>query len=236
MLVTHYQAVSSEEDYFIWGPANLIYFPKKLSEKAVWPSVYAAIANSATVQNVVTRAKQGYDNRRTINLYMNYRNTLILTQPTPTSCVQIIDGQQPELSTGEWEYIVKMAPFSRVDQILVDEETHTPPQVIFGVEPPHDWCYFYEKASLARQRGDWQTVVDLGEQAFKENYKAADAIEWMPFLQGYAITNNTSRVAQIAKQLSTQPAVRAQACQILRQMSGLSVDAQKQIQTLFCVP
>ena len=36
---------------------------------------------------------------------------------------------------------------------------------MFGSEPPHLWCYYFEKADLARQLQDWQSVLQLEKQA-----------------------------------------------------------------------
>lgn len=235
-LIAHYPLVNAEEDYFVWGPANLIYYPEKASNKEVQPTVFAAIPDSGTMRKVLANTGQQFDKRRTIVTYANYRLLLILTQPTRNACVQVLDGQQLALSADEAENIKTLAPSSDLTHILTDEVAHTPPQIIFGPEPAHTWCYFYQKASLARQRGDWQTVVDLGEQAFAQNQTAADPIEWMPFLQAYALHGKGGRVALIAKSMAAQPAVQAQACQILGKMSGLKASTQKQMQTLFCKP
>lgn len=235
-LIAHYPLVNSEEDYFVWGPANLIYFPGKLPGREVRPDVFAALPNTGTVRKVLALTGQEYDKRRTIITYTNYRHVLVLTQPTRNSCVQVIDGEQLELSPKEAKNIISIAPYSDDKYILLDQEHHTPPQIIFGPEPVRGWCYFYEKAALARQRGDWQAVVRLGDQAISQKRLAFDVIEWMPFLQGYAIAGKTERLAQIAKRLKAQPQVQAQACQILSKMSGLSADVQKQVQTLLCAP
>jgi hypothetical protein len=50
----------------------------------------------------------------------------------------------------------------------------------------HDWCYYFQKANLAHQRGDWQAVADLGDEAKAKGYTAQDANEWLPFIEGYA--------------------------------------------------
>ena len=56
--------------------------------------------------------------------------------------------------------------FSRPELILTDANPPAaPPASLFDPEPEHDWCYYFEKAELARQRGDWQEVTRLGDQA-----------------------------------------------------------------------
>ncbi len=61
-----------------------------------------------------------------------------------------------------------------------------PPTDLFGDEPPHTWCYYYQKAELARQFDDWQAVAQLGDQAQEQGYTPMNANEWSPFIAGYA--------------------------------------------------
>ena len=185
-LVVNYQRVTTEEDYIIWGPANLIYYPESVNERFIQPGIYAAILNKDNVIKILTRHRQQFDNGRTIRTYKNFRNILVLTQPTTISCVQVIDGKQLELSTYEDENIMLIAPYSKADLILLNEPFHIPPETIFGPEPPHEWCYYYEKGALARQAEDWETIANIGEEALEKGSSPKDKIEWMPFLQAYA--------------------------------------------------
>lgn len=62
---------------------------------------------------------------------------------------------------------------------------------IFGAEPTGSWCYYYEKADLARQFGDWPAVVSLGDAAQAAGFTPVDGAsnsvhEWLPFIEGYA--------------------------------------------------
>ena len=87
----NYPVGGAEEDYFVWGPASLIYYPEKQNPEAIQPGLYAAVLNSNTVSKIFRpRERQQYDNRKNIVTYPNYRNILILTQPTSNSCVHTI--------------------------------------------------------------------------------------------------------------------------------------------------
>jgi hypothetical protein len=235
-LVAHYPVVNIEEDYFVWGPANLIYYPEKLVEGDIQPEVYAIVPNSDAVQKVVAREPQVYDNRRTIITYANYRNILILTQPGLNSCVQVMDGSQPELSTHETQNFITMAPYSEIDHILPEAESHMPPSIVFGSEPPHGWCFYYEKASLARQREEWDRVIAIGKEAFGKGLEPKDLIEWMPFLQAYAIQADVNRLTELAPKILADPFIAQQACSVLQKMKGISQSTLNSIDRLYCVP
>jgi hypothetical protein len=219
-LVTRY-SVAAEEDYFTWGPANLIYYPESMQAEYAQPTIYAVLLTQETISKAEARTRQEYSNRRSIVTYPNHRNLLVLTQPTSDSCVHIIDHNQMELSSVEDERVVALAPYSEPEQILLEESFHTPPIIPFGSEPTHDWwCYYYQKASYARQLGDWAEVARLGDEALTSGrgLSAKDPIEWMPFLQAYAYLDNTSRIEEIASFVTSDMNVAQQACQILTAM------------------
>ncbi len=233
-LIAHYPAVVTEEDYFIWGPASLIFYPEKQNLKNIQPGLFAAVANSKTVSKVQTRERQEYDKRKNIITYKNYRNIIILTQPTSRSCVHVINGNAPEYSHGEWDSILKMGPYSEIDHVLVNETPHRPPAVIFGLEPSHDWCFYYQGADLARQSGDWNAVLDIGKQAFEQGLSPRDLIEWMPFLQAYAQVGDVASLTERAAAIQKDTYIASQACQILRSMPDLSQNILEIVDSLYC--
>ena len=58
--------------------------------------------------------------------------------------------------------------------------------VLLGPEPTHKWCYFFEKADLARQEDDWEKVTEIGDQVFSIPYYPDDLSEYLPFIEAYA--------------------------------------------------
>lgn len=233
-LVANYAVGATEEDYFIWGPANLIYYPEGTHQKYVQPGVYAALLNQDTVDKTLRNEGQEFDNRRTIRTYKNYRRLLVLTQPTVISCVHIVDGVQPEYSSQENELIQIIGHYSNLEYILPYGSAPTPPNIIFGSEPEHDWCYFYQIASLARQRGEWEKVVYLGTQAQEQGFAPADAIEWMPFLQAYVEVGDDERVKELANQIVSEPDVAMQVCNFMSSWQQKGSEISDNILDLYC--
>ena len=66
------------------------------------------------------------------------------------------------------------------------ERYRAPVPNVFSPEPDHGWCYYFEKAELARQVEDWEKVVELGDEARRVGFAPADGTEWLPFIEGYA--------------------------------------------------
>lgn len=234
-LVGAYPIESIEEDYFIWGPANLIYYPEKQAEKGIQPAVFAAVLNQDTVKKILARERQEFDNRKNIITYKNYRNVLILSQPTLNSCMHVINGTEPEYSEQEWELVRSIGSFSEMEHLLTGGPSPTPPASVFGREPAHDWCYYYQKADLARQRGDWEEVQQLARQAADKNLKPQDPIEWMPFIQAYAMSNRTEELNNALDQIQADEYVLKQACQNLKSLQ-VSDDTQSLISSRCAAP
>jgi hypothetical protein len=228
-LVAHYPVIV-EEDYFIWGPANLIYHPESAHKDYVQPAIYAALLNEETIARVQAKEPQDFSNRRGIRTYKNYRHILILSQPSPASCVQVMDGNQVELSAAEISRVAAIAPFSETEHILPGE-SQPPPEIPFGGEPAHGWCYYYQKAAYARQLGNWDEVARLGNEARSQNLSAGDPIEWMPFLQAYSRADDIQRVIEISSLLDEN--AKSQSCRILGAES-LSPDMLAQVRQVLC--
>jgi hypothetical protein len=234
-LIADYPVGGAEEDYFVWGPASLIYYPEKQNPKAIQPGLYAAVLNSNTVSKILTRERQQYDNRKNIVTYPNYRNILILTQPSLDSCVHVVNGSQPEYSRDERDSIRVVGAYSEIEHVLTDEAPHLPPMVVFGPEPPQGWCYYYEKADLARQRGDWDEVLVLGKEALDKGFAPQDPVEWIPFLQAYAVAGDVAHLKEMAPVIALEPYISLQACQQIPSLQGLSASVLEVVDSFYCL-
>ena len=222
-LVANYPVTTIQEDYFVWGPANLIYYPKGIAGDQIRVPVSAAVLNRDSQLKILVEAPAENDNRRSIRSSIDYRNILILSMPSQGSCVQVINGDTPELSLFEEDRVMVVAPFSDPDLIDLDSADHVPPSIVFGPEPPHEWCYYYERADLARQRDDWEEVVRLGDEAMQAELVPQDDIEWMPFLQAYARAGKAERLDRVRRLMkNSDPFIAQQVCQSLGELPVLS--------------
>ncbi len=80
----------------------------------------------------------------------------------------------------------KAAVLSNLSRIEIDAPgSHGIPSDIFG-EQKSDWCYFFQKASLARQYKDWNQVTDLWNSAQKQDLRPPNGVEYLPFIEGFA--------------------------------------------------
>jgi hypothetical protein len=90
------------------------------------------------------------------------------------------------------------ATLSSAQWITPGQEASMPS--VYGPEPAHGWCYYFEQADLAAQVGDWPKVVDLGNSALQLNDHPNDPVERFVFIEGFAQDGNWSRVEELAMQ------------------------------------
>jgi len=172
--------ISISENYEIWGPANIIYRPNSPEVK-----ITGEIISSATEGWYLRGIKNKKNFRGVIRLSRNFKNTLILTIPYASSCLHVIDGKRLE-DNREHAQIKTIFKTSQIDRIITETtRTITPPVVIFGPEPDHEWCYYYQKISLAEQRGDWEGAASLADEASELGYRPNNPSEWIPVFEAY---------------------------------------------------
>jgi hypothetical protein len=167
------------EEYQVSYPANLIYYPNSTNTP-----IGAAPLIEVNAEKVIMGITEQRE-RRKVPITTDYDYSLVAYFPSSTACLHIVDGTLPVLSTGTDPLVQMIAAYSKIDQIDGESENHILPSEIFGVEPTHAWCYYFQKASLASQRGEWEQVVALDQEASSLDLKPVDPSEWLPFLVGY---------------------------------------------------
>ncbi len=208
------QGYRLSEDFEIWAPAKLIYDPTPGPLQIV-----SEVLNSDTARQVMS-GELGSRDFRTIQFQRDFKNALIASMTVPGACLHVLDANNLELSGSEDPLIYEVAAYSHINRIATGQPSPTPPSIVFGAEPPHGWCYFYQKADLARQEGDWQTIVRLGDQAAAQGLKPGDPSEWIPFLEGYAAAGDMAKADQIASALKASPAVGLYFCPSFKVQNG----------------
>lgn len=83
----------------------------------------------------------------------------------------------------------KGALVSNYENILPEEKERSLYKQIVK-ENKDTWCYFYQKADLARQTGDWETVLTLWNEAKDKGYSPDIGFEYIPFIEAYAYMDN----------------------------------------------
>ena len=239
-LLVQYPFDIGDNDSLVWGPADFIYYPEHQNQSWAAIPIIAITVQPETIKNIMTGANGDVMNLVVTNssYHFDYKNMLVMAQPGEDVCVRVVDTTWSEYSTNDNSITFVSGPYSKIGNVVPAGKSPVPPQPPFGAEPAHTWCYYYQKAGLARQQGNWQEVARLGDQAIKQGFHPNDAIEWMPFLQAYAYLGEIQSLDNAAKSVRQEPYYQKQACENLRKMNNakhpLTPLVLNDINRLFC--
>jgi len=205
-----------EQDYEIWGPVNLIYNP----EPAVAPAIQAEVLNPDTAYSILK--EDVLDNRdRDIKLHRDFNNVLLMSMSSLSSCLHVIDGRLPVYSAAESDLIRQVGEYSHAERIIPAATSPVPPFAIFGSEPEHGWCYYYQKASLARQNGDWQEISRIYDEVQQLNLETNDKSEMILFFEAFVNLGKVEEAqALYKKEIKGNAEVRFPICAFLEKDPG----------------
>ena len=202
------------EEYEVWGPLNLVYHPRqelKIAGQVMYDELWLEAVLGAQEERLV---------RGTVTVKRDYTKLLLVTQPSAFSCLHVIDGARAELTAQERLDVQRLASFS--DASLIDPSgiQAVPPSEIFGAEPSHDWCYFYQQMDLARQRKDWESAATFADEAIALGYQPYEVSEWLPALEAYIHVGDQKMAKRIALLIRVDKKTYQSICQKLKPLVG----------------
>ena len=153
-------------------------------------------------------------------------------------CFRVLD---PQIDVMHWSLKPQMrdaAALSTTAPILASPpgEAARPPEAVFGAELPHNWCYYFEKADLARQQGDWGQVAVLGDEAFNLDDHPNDPTERFVFIEGYAHAGDWERAVEISREAQRiTPLIEPLLCRLWERIEGETPSGPKKADSLEAV-
>jgi tetratricopeptide (TPR) repeat protein len=66
----------------------------------------------------------------------------------------------------------------------------------FGSISNNNWCYYFEKADLAKQEKNWQQVISLYDQAKQKGFTPGHSVEYIPLINALAEEGKVSEALQ----------------------------------------
>ena len=112
-----------------------------------------------------------------------------------------------------------------------------PREAIYGPEPAHQWCFYYEKMDLAIQEGNWRQAAALENKAIGLGLHPEDQSEWLPVLKVYAMQDDMIGIKTTIPKINANPFLRLEACQLLgnnANQSAYSPEIQTLLSQSFC--
>lgn len=199
VILTHELPLRYETDMGLTAPLNWIYAPEYADGDLPYAMLYTRTRlGGATLPALEPGQPISFD-YRTVD-FEGSTSQAVTILVSPNACLHVLDPVYSGGDTYERQprFLRDAIPLSDPSLIIPDSTAPTLPAALFGKEPAHTWCYYFEKAELARQIGDWDSVVKLGNEARAQGFLPGDALEWLPFIEAYVITGDYQRARELS--------------------------------------
>ena len=197
-LVLMNEELSYYADNSISAPLNWIYAPEQSGEQIDYVLFYP----TNRLEKSLSDLKKDLPVHFSYIAGEFYGNTsdVLAFHYAPPGCLRLLE---PDLDKDnrfilDASLMREASALSNADRITVQQTAVMPG--IYGPEPTHGWCYYFQKADLARQMGNWERVVDIGDKAFSLNDHPNDPIERFVFIEGYAHTGDWDRAIKLSRE------------------------------------
>ncbi len=221
-LLTNDLPMKFYSDNSLTAPLNWIYAPENRSQEMSYLLLYPSLRLGRTeLPSLQTGLPIDLD-YLTARFHGSTDQTVVIYFQPP-ACLRVIDGEiEADNLFVPVDIREAAARLGSTEWILPHPgDPAEPPGFLYDPDPAHGWCYYYEKADLARQDGDWQQVAALGDQAFSLDDYPNDPAERLPFIEGYAHVNQWERAAELSRQSADiSPAMHPVLCRLWQRIAS----------------
>jgi hypothetical protein len=209
-LLTHQLPIDYETDLSFTAPLNWMYAPEYQPSSPVDQQSDLPYALLYTEKRLGGSSLPSLEKDTNISLpirrvsfHGSTSNVLVIYMPQ-NGCLRVLDPGRSDQITygGQSRFLVDAIPLSDLSNILVEGNRTT--QISFLAEPDHTWCYYFAKAELARQGGDWEQVIVLMDKAKSLGYEPEDPFEWFTYIEAQALTGNMEAAQELSMNLFRQ--------------------------------
>jgi hypothetical protein len=221
-------------DLSITAPVNMIYSVEPIEDQVEYVFYYPSVRmlqNGSVNMDPGQEISYKYDVGK---FSANIDDSLTLYY-TRGSCLRVIDAY---LESENFMLPLSIREASQVAnfEVIGREEYLNLPINILGHEPSGSWCYYFEKADLARQYRDWDTVVEIADSAFIAYGFPSDPVESTPFIEGYANTGQWDQALALTERaMEYSHAVDPVLCRLWARIDYETTDSLQKQETLLLI-
>lgn len=124
---------------------------------------------------------------------------LVDFNPELKRCLWILQPQDVNLRLVS-DDVRRLAEGSNIS--LIDDaggNSPNPPADIYGETNTQTWCFYFQKADLARQYSQWDEIIRLWEESQAVGERPDNGFEYIPFIEGSGHTGDWDRVKEMTK-------------------------------------
>jgi hypothetical protein len=189
--------INEELNYYadnsLGAALNWIYAPNNRGEKIDYALFYPTNRKSLSLQPNTPLTYDFLAGKFTGNT-----SQTVVFYYAPPKCLRLLD---PEIDSANRmipdDTLLRDAALLSSSTLILSEPAARMPEIYYP-EPAHGWCYYFQKADLARQTRDWETVAEFGEIALALDDYPNDPVERFVFIEGYAHTENWKKAVELS--------------------------------------
>ena len=199
-ILTDFIPIDYETDLSFTAPLNWMYAPGFHGGDLPYAMFYSYRSLDGTSLSNLKPNTEINLQYRTVTFHGSTSQAIVIYAPQ-NGCLRVLDSVYANAQTyNKFPSLTPLIPLSDPSRIITNSLPPTLTNPPFPSEPSHSWCYFYERAELARQVGDWNQVAELGREATQLHFVPQDDFEWLPFIEAYARTGDLKSAEQITRQ------------------------------------
>ncbi len=236
LLTDQVPAIPYESDMGLTAALNWVYTPELSTHELPLIILYSDIRLELQQLPSLDPGQAIQIDYRTAGFNGNTTDSIVFLYPE-AGCIKFLDPSD-RIASG----VIHLPPsldqaslLSNLDRIQTSAASPAWPVGVLGKEPGQSWCYYYQKAQLARQTGDWEAVSKLAQQAQKAALRPKDPTEWFTFVEADFRLENFSRATELmGKYTEHRASTPKMACRFMELLSepGLSPDQNEFIDTM----
>ena len=185
VVVTNVLPIRFSTDNSLTAPLNWIYAEGYEKDRIPY-MLYTNTKREATLSGLES-GQEIFQEYLSAQFFGNTDNMISVYYNAP-GCVHVLDPEVDLFNQTIPTIDREAAVLNNYSRIRVDDPETSLNTKLFGAEAAHGWCWYYEKADLERQRGNWEDAASLGDEAFAGQDHPNDPMERIPFIEAYART------------------------------------------------
>jgi len=219
-LLTDQMPIDYETDLSFTAPLNWMYAPEYQRSDLPYALIYTEKRLGRTALPSFEADTEMTLPLRRVSFHGSTSQVLVIYMPR-NGCLRVLDpARGDEVTYGrQSRFLVEAIPLSDPSTIIVDAGQTA--RLPFLSEPEHTWCYYFSKAELARQQGDWQQAIVLIDEAGRLGYKPEDPFEWLTYIEAQALTGNIEKAEKISQNAFKQDdGIRKGLCEVWKRVQA----------------
>ena len=224
-------------DLSVTAPLNILYDKEESKERTSYLYYYPS-GRKTDPDALTLSADFPIEQDVSVGTFTGNTNRSLTLYYEPPGCLRIID---PEIEMDNWMlplYIRQTAALSMDGYELINSSSDpNRDPILFEGETTEGWCYFFEKADLARQQGNWTQVTAIANQVITGKERPTDPMERFVYIEGYAHTGNWQQAKQLSETtLAVTGVMKPPLCQLWKRIdreTPLSIEKAEVISQIY---